>query len=127
MIINEQQLKKAVFEELKKGKEITVEWNCGGDEAILSVHWEEEEISYGDAFAEDIDIYLSIKLNLPDAGEFSMEGGGKLIAENDDVFLVYESRLKGYEDFDEEYNYLGWKEVDELDKDNSGKIVLFDE
>ncbi len=123
----EGQLKEAISKAIEAGKEISVKWDCGGDEAIMTIYIDEQQLGYNNAFAEKLDLYLMNRLNLPDAGPFSMQGGGKFLVEEDEVYFEYESRWKGYEGYDEDFNYTGWKEVDEKDEDNSGKIKLFEE
>ncbi len=123
----EGQLKEAIILAIEAGKEITLQWDCGGDQSVITVLLDGEQMSYDNIFAEELELYLVNKLNLPDVGDFSMKGVGKLLLEEEEVFLEYESRWKGYEDYDEDLDLFSWKEVDEIDKDNSGKIVLFDE
>jgi len=121
------QLKQIIKKAINSEKEISVKWDCGGDQAIITVYIDGTELNYDNAFAQEMDMYLINKLDLPDVGEFAMEGGGKIIMEQENIYIEYESRWKGYEDFDEEFNPLGWKEVDEIDETNSGKTKLFDE
>lgn len=122
-----EQLRTSILKALEAGKILSFKWDCGGDEAIISVYLNGEMMSYHNAFVEELSFYLFNKLKLPDAGEFVMQGEGKLLLENDILFLEYESKLKGYDDFDEEFNHIGWKEVDEIVPEHSGKIILFDE
>ena len=70
-------LKAETLKILKAGKEITLEWDCGGDEAIISTFMDRELMDYRDPFVEQLYIYLVNYLNLPSVGEFDLEGIGK--------------------------------------------------
>jgi len=78
-------------------------------------------------YVEKLYIYIANYLNLPDVGEFHMEGKGKFIEDKGEVYIEYESIMKGYEGFDEDFNSTGWKEVNERDDEYSGKKELFRE
>lgn len=120
-------LKEETLRLLRAGKEITLKWDCGGDEAIVTPYLNGKEMNYRDSYVEKLYIYIANYLNLPDVGEFVMEGGGKLTEENGEVYIQYESVMKAYEDYDEEYNPIGWKEVNEKEEAYSGKKELFKE
>ncbi|MCB0607534.1 MAG: hypothetical protein KDD12_07455 [Lewinella sp.] len=118
---NKSQLEEAIFAAIEAGKKITVKWDCGGDEAIIKVLVDGAELTYNNAFAMELDMYLVNYLNLPDAGEFSMTGNGEIVEENEELYIVYESILKGVED----YETGRWKELNEKDDVYSGKKKLF--
>lgn len=120
-------LKEETLKLLRAGKEITLKWDCGGDEAIVTPYFDGKEMDYRDKYVEKLYIYIANYLNLPDVGEFQMEGGGKLIEDNGEVYIEYESIMKGYEGYDEEFNPTGWKEVNEREDEYSGKKELFKE
>jgi hypothetical protein len=59
-------------------------------------------------------------LQLPDAGEFSLEGGGTIQIEEGKLVLQYESKLLGYEGED------GWVEANEVVKEYTGTKTITD-
>ncbi|MGI4762139.1 MAG: hypothetical protein ACRYF0_15635 [Janthinobacterium lividum] len=80
---------------LQAGRALTVRWNCGGDESFVTTELDGAEVRAdynNDAdFAMLLDRYLTELLDLPDAGEFSMEGTGRIFREEADVVIEYES------------------------------------
>ncbi len=118
-------LKAETVKLLKAGKEITLKWDCGGDEAIVIPYLDGKKMDYKDKYVEKLYIYIANYLNLPDVGEFHMEGEGKLVEDNGEVYIEYESIMKGYEGYDEEFNSAGWQEVNEREDEYSGKKELF--
>ena len=84
-------------------------------------------MEYEDKYVEQLDIYLVNYLNLPSVGEFEMNGEGKLIEVNGEIYIEYESIMRGFEGFDEDFNSTGWQEVNEVDDMYSGKKALFKE
>lgn len=123
-------LKNKIKEILDSGKEIKLEWECGGDEALLYIIVNDKPISNDyppsdlEVFGE-LEIYLMNFLNLPDAGEFSLQGGGKIIEENSNIYLIYESMMSYYEDADEESDINSMPDEPEIDEEFSGKKELF--
>ena len=122
--VDEEKLKRSITEKLKSGKQITVDWDCGGDEAIMSLYQDGKEIPWDSEFGGQLRLYLGNFLNLPDVGEFHLEGKGQLILENDLILLEYESYLKGYQDYTASGEDLGWKKVNQLDEDLSGRTEI---
>jgi hypothetical protein len=120
---NNSQLKEKILASIEAGKKITLKWDCGGDEALISVFMNNEQLKYDNAFSQELELYLVNYLNLPDTGQFELEGDGEIIQENEGLFIVYESILKGIEDYENEEG--GWKEVNEKDETYSGKKELF--
>lgn len=119
------ELMDATLDILESGKVITLKWDCGGDQAIITVFIDSEELPIGNAYGNQLEFYLMKLLDLPDAGEFALDGGGEIIDEDEKIFLVYESILKGYENYTREGENLGWLDVNEKDDTYSGKIELF--
>jgi hypothetical protein len=141
-------LKQKLLQLLQDGNQITVTWDCGYDEAIVVVFINEENIEdennkvihdeetmyYGnkevlddeDRLTEELSIYLANYLNLPDVGEFEMEGRGELIEESDDIYIHCESIMKAYMDYGECGEKEEWIECNEKEDNWSGKIKLFD-
>lgn len=118
-------LEKEIREILQEGKTITLKWNCGGDEAIISSFIDKEELPYDGNILVGLDMYIANYLNLPDVGEFQMEGEGKIIEESGNIFLECESTMVGFEDYYGNGESNGWKEVNEPDEMYSGKRELF--
>ena len=114
-----------IKEILDSGKKITLKWNCGGDQAIVTTYIDGEKIGLNDDIGEQIDIYIINFLNLPDVGEFEMEGNGEIIDEEGKIYLECESILIGYETYSDTGEDFGWKEVNERDDMFSGKYELF--
>ena len=118
-------LKEETIKLIQSGKEISLKWDCGGDEAIITIYLDGERMDYNDKFVEDLYIYLVNYLNLPDVGEFSMEGKGKLIEEKGDVYIEYESIMKGFMDYGERGEKAEWIQVNRREDMWSGKKGLF--
>ena len=118
-------LKEEIIELIKSGKEITLKWNCGGDEAIITTFIDGQEMDYGSKFVEELSIYLINYLNLPDVGEISVEGEGQLIEDKGEVYIEYESIMKGYMDYGEKGEKYEWIDVNEKEDLWSGKKELF--
>jgi hypothetical protein len=95
---------------LQQGQVLTVRWDCGGDESFVTTEVDgvEQEADYGDKqnFAVLLDRYITETLNLPDVGEFSMQGTGRIFQEGQDIILDYESRATTYWDDDDD----SWKD-----------------
>ncbi len=115
------ELKEKIITILNEGKELTLIWNCGGDEAIIDVFIDGKSQPYDGEFISSLCMFITNFMNLPDAGEFAMEGKGKILLENNNIYLECESILKGYEGFTKEGDYLGWVEVNEVEQEYSGK------
>ncbi|MFK7935812.1 MAG: hypothetical protein AB8G22_20025 [Saprospiraceae bacterium] len=95
---NKIDLEPAVEMYLEEDKTIEIKWDCGGDEAFVHIFLDGKELGFRDAFAFKLEQYLINFLTLPDAGEFSMKGEGKLIQENERIFIQCESHWEGYVD-----------------------------
>jgi len=80
---------------LQAGHVLTVRWNCGGDESFVTAELDGAEVRADydkDAdFVVLLDSYLTELLALPDAGDFSMEGTGRIFREEADIVMEYES------------------------------------
>lgn len=115
------QLEEAIFAALELGKKITVQWDCGGDEAIITSFIDGEQLMYNNSFARELDMYLINFLHLPDTGPFSMVGKGTVVLKDNEIYLEYESIMIGMEDFETG----GWKELNARDPNFSGMKKLF--
>lgn len=104
-----------IAQTLQAGHALSVRWDCGGDESFVYTQLDGQEIraDYGNSndLAYLLDQYLTDLLQLPDAGEFAMEGTGRIFREGPAVLIEYQSRAMVYwEDFgltDEELRELG--------------------
>lgn len=80
---------------LQAGRTLTVHWDCGGDESFVTTEIDGEEVraNYEDDadLPQLLDRYLTELLDLPDAGDFHMEGDGRIFREEADVVIEYES------------------------------------
>lgn len=80
---------------LQAGRTLTVHWDCGGDESFVTTEIDGEEVraNYEDDadFPQLLDRYLTELLDLPDAGDFHMEGDGRIFREEADVVIDYQS------------------------------------
>lgn len=95
---------------LQQGQLLTVRWDCGGDESFVTAELNgvEQPANYGDEqdFYVLLDRYITELLDLPDAGEFSMQGTGRIFQEGQEVILDYQSRATTYWDNDDD----SWKD-----------------
>ena len=119
------ELREAIIKLIKAEKIIKLKWDCGGDEALVSITIDGKEIDYNSQVFQAFDIHVINLLNLPDVGEFEMDGEGVIIEENGQIYVEYESTMKGYASYNDKYEYTGWKKVNEKDEAYSGKKELF--
>lgn len=106
---------------LAAGKKITFRWDCGNDEALIYMSIDGKEVDYNDPVYENLSIsfdeYLCEYLDLPSAGEFSMEGLASIEKREDGIYIVYLNVMKGYADDSGE-----WQEVNEEERN---EVLLF--
>jgi hypothetical protein len=80
---------------LQAGHALTVRWDCGGDESFVTTELDGTEVQAdysNDAdFAVLLDRYLTELLDLPDAGDFHMEGTGRIFLDEVEVVIEYQS------------------------------------
>ena len=119
------ELKEEIIKLVRAGKVIKLKWDCGGDEAHVFVTIDGEEINYHDKIFEALDIHVINMLNLPDVGEFAMEGEGTIIEDNGEIYIEYESILKGFIDYGEKGEKYEWVESNKKEEAYSGKKELF--
>lgn len=119
------ELRKELLMILESGKEITLKWNCGGDEAIVTIYIDGKRVDYNDSFAGQLDIYIVNYLNLPSIGELDLEGEGKLIEDEGAIYIEYESIMKRYMDYGERGEKSEWVEVNKKYDLFSGTKELF--
>lgn len=111
-------LKPWLSAKVKEKGELSFKWESGGDEAFVTFdnkNEDEENLFF------DLEGYIIDKLDIPDAGEFTMTGNGVIYSNHNEIRVRYSSVLRGIIDFDEE------KEEEiygEEEKDNAD-IILF--
>ncbi len=120
MPLNYSELKTQLIALLTGGHQLTVRWDCGGDEHFVTtlLDGEVQEFDYGPGFQEWQDSqwlagnyaadshdflsqitnlsvllndYLSGLLRLPSVGEFSMHGTGRIFQEKNAIVIDYQS------------------------------------
>ncbi len=80
---------------LDEGHRITAQWNCGGDEALVDFSVDDERVSYGDPLFDELYEPLMITLELPSTGEYFVEGKGKFLLDDGQLFVEHESVANG--------------------------------
>lgn len=117
---------------LQSGQELTVRWDCGGDESFVytAVNGEEQVFDYATPgnLAYGMELYLTSLLELPSAGEFEMSGTGRFFQEGTSVLLEYQSAAYVYEDdswleafTDEELADMGYERPEPADSEEEKK------
>lgn len=85
-----------IIHTIQQGHALAVRWNCGGDESFVytELNGAEQRADYSNEhdFPMLLDYYLTDLLELPSAGEFSLEGGGRIFQEGREVLIDYQSR-----------------------------------
>ena len=79
------ELEETIFTILEAGQQLTLTWNCGGDDAIITIFLNQKELNLHQTFGSALYLYLANFLDLPDAGEFSMRGEGAIIIKDDEL------------------------------------------
>lgn len=118
IIAAESRLKDWVVGSLKEKGNLVFSWESGNDEAFVS--FQDKTDSEEENF-EDLEEYIVDKLDIPDAGEFQMNGNGTIYLENGLVRAKYSSVIKAIIDFDEETE----EEIFSEEEYDSGDIALF--
>ncbi|MCW3169633.1 hypothetical protein OMO38_13990 [Chryseobacterium sp. 09-1422] len=111
--INELELKiKDRFVDLirSKNNHLKFSWDSGNDEAFLN--FEGHENTFDNEEFWELEEYLILKLDIPDAGEFEMHGEGFLTIENHTIVADFWSTLRFMEDYDEEKEEEIWSEAE---------------
>lgn len=107
----EKKVKETIIEQIKEqNNSLKFSWDSGNDEAFLT--FENNKTDIDEEKSWEIEEYLILKLEIPDAGEFEMHGEGFLYIENNSVFANYWSTLKFLEDYDEEKDEEIWSEAE---------------
>lgn len=106
----EQKIKEDLLNYLNAGKKVTLTWDCGGDQAIVTTFIEGKELSsfFNGEYQEHefpalLEHFVITELELPDVGEFSLEGTGEIVKENNKLVIIYEALDLRYEgDYEED-------------------------
>ena len=93
-----------------KNNRLKFSWDSGNDEAFLN--FEGYENTFDNEEFWELEEYLILKLEIPDAGEFEMHGEGFLMIENKRVVANFWSTLRFMEDYDEEKEEEIWSEAE---------------
>ncbi len=116
------QIEQQLVKLLREGNEVTVQWDCGGDEAFARPAINGTELDWEDEFGDALEEYIIEQLNLPSAGEFYLKGGGKIFIEEDrQVVIEHRSVGAGVIDYDEEEE----KPIYSEEEEEKGRKVLF--
>lgn len=118
LILVENQVKDWLTEYLKANGDIKFSWESGNDEGFVTF---ENGVSEDEDNFEDLEDYITTKLEIPSAGEFQMTGKGTIYLENNSVKAKYSSIFKTTIDFDEETE----EEIFSEDEHDSGDVVLY--
>ncbi len=113
----ETNLKDWLIAHLQK-KEMPFSWESGNDEAF--VEFEDFTTAEEDQFT-DLEEYIINKLDIPDAGEFNMNGNGAIFIEGNAVKAKYQSMLKNIVDYNEDTD----EEIYGEEESDRGERVLF--
>lgn len=103
-----------IAETLQAGHTLTVRWDCGGDESWVYTELDGQELETvyenENNLAYLLDRYLTELLELPDAGDFHMQGTGRIFQEGPAVVIAYQSEFSDADDellTDEELREMG--------------------
>ena len=119
---------------LGNGHALTVRWDCGGDESFVYTQLDGQElpVNFNDPhdLSHQLDQYLTMKLNLPSAGEFSMEGTGRIFQEGPEVIIEYQSEAFGDDSWmedlsDEELAEMGYTRPEPAASEDEGDAQTY--
>jgi hypothetical protein len=114
----ENSLKDWIISHVAEKGSLPFSWESGGDEAFVTF----EHIEDDDDIYEEMYRYIIDKLNIPDAGEFEMNGKGEIYKDGNMLHVRYGSVIKYLVDYNEETGEEIYNEKEETD---SGDMVLF--
>jgi hypothetical protein len=114
----ESNLKDWIVLSLKERGSLSFTWESGNDEAFIT--FKDSNEAERENF-EQLEEYIIDKLDIPDAGEFRMDGSGLLYIANNLIKAKYSSIMKGITDYDEETDSVTYSE----EEHDSGDKVLF--
>ena len=114
----EASLKDWLIRSLRQSGTMPFHWESGNDEAFVTF---ENKTGTDEESYEELEQYIVDKLNIPDAGEFQMNGMGEIYLSDQTAKVKYSSTLKAIIDFDETTN----EEIYSEEERDSGDLVLF--
>jgi len=92
---------------------ITVRWDCGSDQSFVTTEIDGQEVAtdYHDPTNLPVllDQYLTDLLELPDVGDFEMQGRGRIFLDEATVFIDYQSDYRDYTDPAEYLSAEEWR------------------
>lgn len=96
---------------LHAGHTLTVRWDCGGDESFVYTQVDDKEVKANYLDDNDLHVlmneYITEILDLPAAGDFSVQGTGHIFQEGKEIIISYQSQATTYwEDDDYWKSYL---------------------
>ena len=118
MVAAEAVLKDWIIKLLTERNGLPFSWESGSDEAFVTFEGLDDS---SEDIVEDLQQFIIDKLEIPDAGEFEMNGKGTIYLENNLVRVKYSSIMKAIVDFNEETE----EEVFSDEELDSGDQVLF--
>jgi len=118
IVAAEARLKDWLVASVKEKGNLGFSWESGNDEAFVTVQdkSDKEEEKF-----EDLEEYIIDKLDIPDAGEFQMNGSGIIYLENNLIKAKYSSTMKALIDFNEE---TGEEIYSEEEHDSDDKVLF---
>ena len=111
----ESRLKDWLIATVKEKESLPFTWTSGGDEAFVT--FEDKTDAEEDNFQE-LEEYIVDKLDIPDAGEFEMNGSGTIYLQDNLIKAKYSSVMKGIDDYDEETDQVIYSQDEVRDSDN---------
>ena len=116
----EEKLKDWIILSIRQRGSLAFTWESGNDEAFVTFKDNDNNEAEQENF-EHLEEYIVDKLEIPDAGEFRMDGSGTLYLADNQVKAKYSSVIKGITDYDEESDAVTYSE----EEHDSGDKVLF--
>ena len=123
--INRYKLKKQLIEILELGKHITLEFNCGNDEAHIVPFIDEKQLDYGELYFS-LEELIYVEFNLPSNGEYRVNGTGYLELKDGDIYIIcdLEGFMNDWGDDEELMNSLDFKPKKNIMNETKGTYVL---
>lgn len=105
--MSDKKMELAIRKFLSEDKILKFKWECGGDQAIVfldpSLNENEKPDLSDQELYDSITLYIMNFLNLPDVGEFAMDGGGEFkLIDGEQMVFEFESILNSYVDYNPE-------------------------
>lgn len=117
-----QDIKNWLLSHLNANRKVTVKWDCGGDESFVYPYIDGVEVGYDDEIHDVFEQFLIAELDIPDAGEFSLQGQGTIFIEDGKIVIEHSAEGTATIDYDEETE----QEIFETISEPLTKDVLFE-